>query len=124
MDLEEIVRGIISGIAGIDWDEIGGAFISGLVSSPLINALFPFIVSLYFENSQSFPFLTKWLLRLIPFVILLVLFLAVIDSVESFIAGVIGLIFSILVFGSIGVSGIVVMVTIFVFAVIKIRALS
>lgn len=102
-------------------EKVVGAFFSGLVTSPLVNTLFPIIVSLYFDNSASLPFLTKWILRMTPFVLLLVLFMAVIDSTESFVAGVLGLLFSIVVFGGIGISGLVTMVAILAVAAVKIR---
>ncbi|WP_224448648.1 hypothetical protein [Haloprofundus salilacus] len=105
----------------MDREKVVAAFFSGLATSPLVNTLFPIIVSLNFDNSASLPFLTKWVLRMIPFVLLLVLFMAVIDSTESFVAGVLGLMFSIAVFDGIGVSGLVTMVAVLTVAAVKIR---
>ena len=108
----------------MDIGKIVGAFVSGLATSPLVNALFPITVSMVFTNSESLPFLTKWLFRALPFFILLMLFLMVIDSSESFVAGVLGLVFSIVVFGSIGIVGLVVMVAIFVVVAVKLSQMQ
>ncbi|SEK90443.1 hypothetical protein SAMN04488691_102120 [Haloferax larsenii] len=105
----------------MDRRNVSSAFISGLVTSPLVNTLFPILVSIFFENSASLPFLTKWILRAVPLVLLLVIFMAVIDSPESFVASLLGLLFSLLVFGSIGIVGLVTMVAIYVVVAMRIR---
>lgn len=108
----------------MDSEEIVGAFFSGLVTSPLINTLFPIIVSMTITNSESLPFFTKWLLRMLPFVLLLVLFFTIIDSIESFVAGILGVVFSIAVFGGIGIVGMVTITACFVVVAAKISQMQ
>lgn len=104
----------------MDSEKIFGSFVAGIVISVFTNALFPEILAMTIENTQSLPLYMRLLFLLLPLAILVAVARSGIESIEAVIAGVIGFFFSIFVLESAGIAEFVVVVAIIGFIAYKI----
>lgn len=96
----------------MDFEELGGLFFTGVVVGILVNTFFPFLLSLTIENTSSLSPHVRAIFILIPLLLLAIPVITIFESVESFIAGVFGVAFSIIVLRSVGVTEILLIITI------------
>lgn len=91
----------------MDFEELGGLFFAGVVIGILVNTFFPFLLSLTIENTSSLALHVRAIFILIPLLLLAIPVITIFESIESFIAGVFGVIFSILVLRSVGITEVI-----------------
>lgn len=96
----------------MDPEEVYEGFVAGLIISLFTNTLFPFILSSTVENTESLPLYIRILFLLLPLSIPVVVALLVLQSKESLVAGVIGVLFSVFALQAAGISELVVAVAI------------
>lgn len=108
-------------MAIMDPEKIFGSFVAGIVISLFTNALFPEILAMTIENTQSLPLHVRLVFLLLPFAIFVAVAHSGIESIEAVVAGVIGFLFSVFVLESVGIAEFVVAMAIIGFIVYKIQ---
>lgn len=99
----------------MDFKELGSSFFAGVIIGILVNKFFPFLISLTIENTSSLDPHLRVVFILIPLVLLAYPVITTFESIESFIAGVGGVIFSIFVLRSVGITEVVLIFAIMIF---------
>jgi len=105
----------------MDFDELWGFFIGGVIIGILVNSFFPFLLSLTIQNTSSLSLPLRAIFLLIPLLFLAFPVITTLDSIESFIAGIFGVLFSIFVLRSIGVTEVVLTVAIVIVIILWIH---
>lgn len=101
-------------------EEVFEAFVAGLITALLTNALFPIILSSTVDNTKSLSLSTRILFLLLPLTILIVVALLVFQSKESLVGGVFGVLFSVFVLETARISEFVVIIAIIVYVAYKV----